>query len=191
MLDSQLQILRATPADAQSLARLSVAVFPLGCPADTPPEDLADYISREHTPERYLAMLQDDRCAILIARVADDLAGLALLAQASAPSQIESPSNFELRRFYVDRAYHGTGVANALMQAVLAVVDERREPSLWLSAFSGNGRAIAFYKRWSFRVAGEHDFIVGTDRQRDYLMLHERPKGTALLSNFGSTKKGC
>src|SRR5262245_31552926 len=55
------QILRATPADAPALSRLSAEVFPLGCPVNTPPVDLADYISREHTPERYLAMLQDDR----------------------------------------------------------------------------------------------------------------------------------
>jgi len=190
LLDSQPQILRATAADAPALSRLSAAVFPLGCPVNTPPQDLADYISREHTPERYLAMLQDKRFGILAVKVADTFAGLALLTQASAPSQIESPSAFELRRFYVEPAFHGTGIANVLMEAVLAVVDERREPSLWLSAFSGNGRAIAFYKRWGFRVAGEHDFIVGSDRQRDYLMLHERSKGSASLSNFGHAKEG-
>ena len=174
MLDSQTQILRATLADAPALSLLSAAVFPLGCPANTPPEDLADYISREHTPERYRAMLQDDRFTILIAKVADSLAGLALLAQAAAPAEMQSPSALELRRFYIDAAYHGRGVANVLMKEVLAVAAAQGEGSLWLSAFSGNGRAVAFYKRWGFRIAGEHVFLVGTDRQRDYLMVHER-----------------
>ena len=174
MLDPQTQILRATLADAQALSLLSAAVFPLGCPANTPTHDLADYISREHTPERYRAMLQDDNFTILIAKVADTLAGLALLAQAAAPGHIRSGAALELRRFYVDSAYHGRGVANVLMDEVLSVAAERGEPSLWLSAFSGNERAISFYKRWGFRVVGEHDFIVGTDRQRDYLMLYQR-----------------
>ena len=175
LLDPQTQILRATLADAHELSVLSAAVFPLGCPANTPPDDLADYIAREHTPDRYRAMLQDDHFVILIAKVGENLAGLALLVQAPAPPEIKSAAMLELRRFYIDPAYHGRGVSNVLMQAVLAVAAQRGEPSLWLSAFSGNGRAIAFYKRWGFYIAGEHDFIVGTDRQRDYLMLYEAP----------------
>lgn len=173
MLDAQAQILPAKFADAHAMSVLSATVFPLGCPVDTPPQDLSDYINREHTPERYREMLQDDRFTILLAKVNDNLAGLALLVKATAPPQMQPPSAFELRRFYVDPAYHGRGVANTLMERVLALATERAEPSVWLSAFSGNGRAIAFYKRWSFRIAGEHDFIVGTDRQRDYLMLRE------------------
>ncbi len=165
------QILPATLADAEALSRLSAAVFPLGCPADTPPEDLATYINREHTPDRYRAVLQDDRFLLLIAKVADTLAALALLVRASAPPEMQTPSAMELRRFYVDSAYHGRGVANELMREVLAAAAGRGDASLWLSAFSENGRAIAFYKRWGFRIAGEHDFIVGNDRQRDYLML--------------------
>lgn len=183
MLEPQTQIFRATLADAHALSVLSAAVFPLGCPANTPSQDLADYISREHTPERYREMLQDDRFTILIAKVADNLAGLALLAKAAAPSQMQSRSMLELRRFYIDSAYHGQGIAQVLMKEVLAVVTELRESSLWLSAFSGNARAIAFYKRWGFRVAGEHDFIVGTDRQRDSLMLYEPP------NHFSNTKE--
>jgi len=185
LLDQQTQIFRATFADAPALALLSAAVFPLGCPADTPPEDLADYISREHTPERYRDMLADDRFTILIAKVAGNLAGLALLVQAPAPPEMQSPAAaLELRRFYIDSAYHGRGVANLLMKEVLAVATDRGEPSLWLSAFSGNGRALSFYKRWGFRIAGTHDFIVGTDRQKDYLMLYESS------SNLSNAKGG-
>jgi len=173
LLDQQTQILLATLADAQALSVLSAAVFPLGCPANTPPDDLADYINRELTPDRYGSLLQDDRFTILIAKVGDSLAGLALLAQATAPPQMQSSCMLELRRFYIDSAYHGRGVANVLMKQVLAVAADHAQGSLWLSAFSGNGRAIAFYKRWNFRIAGEHDFIVGADRQRDYLMLYQ------------------
>ena len=128
-------------------------------------------------------MLQDARFAILIAKVDDNFVGLALLAQAAAPPEMQSASALELRRFYIDSAYHGRGVANVLMKQVLAVSADRGEPSIWLSAFSGNGRAIAFYKRWDFRIVGEHDFIVGTDRQRDYLMLYQPPVGAGNLTN--------
>lgn len=179
LLDHQTQILPATLADAEALSVLSALVFPLGCPANTPPEDLASYINREHTPDRYRAMLNDDRYQILIAKVAGSLAALALLVQVFAPPEMQATSALELRRFYVDPAYHGRGVANQLMKEVLAAAAERGQSSLWLSAFSGNGRAIAFYKRWGFRITGEHDFMVGNDRQRDYLMLRQDPDGSS------------
>ena len=190
MLDQQTQIHRATHADAQALSRLSAAVFPLGCPANTPPHDLADFINRELTPERYSVLLQDDSFTILIAKVAGSLAGLALLAQAASPPQMQPPAALELRRFYIESAYHGQGVANVLMKEVLAVAATQGEGSLWLSAFSGNGRAISFYKRWGFRIAGTHDFMVGTDRQKDHLMLHELPLGSGKPTNLGNVKEG-
>ena len=173
LLDLDLHILPATLSDAEALSRLSAVVFPLGCPANTPPQDLADYISREHTADRYRAKLHDDRFRILIAKVVDHLAGLALLVRAASPPEMPSHSELELRRFYIDAPFHGRGVSHALMKTTLTCASEMDEPSVWLSAYSGNARAIAFYKRWSFRIAGEHDFIVGTDRQRDYLMLHQ------------------
>ena len=190
MLDLQPQILHATLDDAQALSALSAAVFPLGCPANTPPQDLADYISREHTPQRYQAMLRDDRFTILIAKVAGTLAGLALLAQAAAPKEMQFACTLELRRFYIDPAYHGRGVANVLMNEVLILVASRGEGSLWLSAFSENGRAIAFYTRWGFRIAGEHDFVVGNDRQRDYVMLYESPVNSDQITNPANAKEG-
>jgi len=61
---------------------------------------------------------------------------------------------------------------------------------LWLSAFSENGRAIAFYTRWGFRIAGEHDFVVGNDRQRDYVMLYESPVNSDQITNPGNAKEG-
>ena len=165
-------IRRATIADAPALARLSASLFPLGCPANTKPEDLAEYIKRELTPQRFCALLEDDRNLILVVNIADELAGYALIAHGSAPPQGQLVGS-ELRKFYIDATYHGRGVANALMKKVLAIATDGRGGTFWLSVFSGNERAISFYRKWGFRIAGMQDFVVGTDCQQDYLMQHE------------------
>lgn len=170
MPDIEMQVLRATAADAQELSRLSAAVFPLGCPANTRPEDLAEYINRELTPERFRMMLEDDRVVLLVLKRSHGLAGYALVARGAAHPQLISPVQCELRKFYVDAAYHGRGAANVLMEEVLAATPNA---SLWLSVFSGNRRAISFYRRWGFQMFGSQDFLVGTDRQKDYLMQRE------------------
>ena len=173
MSELEAQISRATIADAPALSRLSSALFPLGCPVTTKPEDLAAYIRQELTPQRFCAVLEDDRNVILVVTIADKLAGYALIADGSAPPHRQLSVGFELRKFYIDAAYHGRGVANALMEKVLATAADGREGTLWLSVFSGNTRAISFYRKWGFRIAGTQNFLVGTDWQEDYLMVHE------------------
>ncbi len=60
------------------------------------------------------------------------------------------------------------------MKEVLAIATEGPgRSSLWLSVFSGNERAISFYRKCGFRIAGVQDFLVGTDCQSDYLMQYE------------------
>lgn len=170
MPEVEFDIGRATAADAPALARLSAELFPLGCPANTRPEDLADFISRELTPERFLALMEEELNAILVVRIAKQLAGYALVARDGTGRPEPSYPRVELRKFYIDPAYHGRGVANALMQSALARADDDGDGALWLSVFSGNPRAIAFYQRWGFRITGTHYFLVGADYQKDYLM---------------------
>ncbi len=169
MTELELHIRRATAADAAALSRLSAAVFPLGCPANTRPEDLADYIARELTPERFHALLADMRVAILLVEAGGRLTGYAMVER-GATHPLLPAARSELRKFYIEAAWHGRGAAQALMRAVLAATAD--DGPLWLSVFSGNPRAIAFYTRWGFRIAGRQEFVVGTDRQQDHLMQH-------------------
>jgi ribosomal protein S18 acetylase RimI-like enzyme len=166
-------ISRATTGDAEALSRLSASVFPLGCPANTKPEDLADYINQQLTPERFRLLLGDDRIVILMVTIADELAGYALIARGASHPQGGLSAQCELRKFYIDAAYHGRGVANALMREVISAAADGCEGALWLSVFSGNQRAISFYQRWGFRIRGSQDFYVGADCQKDYLMQRE------------------
>lgn len=168
-----LHIQRATIRDAHALSRLSSAIFPLGCPADTRPEDLAAYINHELTPERFIALLADERNIILTVSVSGTLAGYAHIAPTQPPQSLHLTNGCELKRFYIDAAYHGAGISNALMQQVIDAADQLHAGPLWLSVFSGNGRAISFYTRWGFRIAGSQYFLVGADNQKDHLMIRD------------------
>jgi ribosomal protein S18 acetylase RimI-like enzyme len=178
MTQPEVWIRRATVADAETLSRLSERVFPLGCPANTNPQDLAQHIAKELTPQRFRVLLEDDdRVVLLLAETPTELAGYALLVRDCTNAQVQSPVQCELRRFYVEAAYHGRGVANALMKELLAIAADQRECAIWLSVHSENQRAIAFYRRWGFRIAGTQDFLVGNDPQKDYVMQRDSKLG--------------
>ena len=164
-------IRRATPADAHSLAQLSAELFPLGCPANTPPADLDHYIRTELSPQRFLTLLQDDRNHTLLISVANTPVGYAILAQAPSPATIQPPAPLELRKFYLHPAHHGAGLAHTLMHQVLHLASTHPDARIWLTVFSGNPRAIAFYSKHGFQIVGQQHFLVGADLQQDHLML--------------------
>jgi len=174
MTQPEISIRRATVADAEILSRLSERVFPLGCPANTSPQDLARHIANELTPQRFRALLEDDdRVVILLAEARTELAGYALLVHDCTNVQVQASAQCELRRFYVEADYHGRGIAHTLMKELLAIAADQRERALWLSVHSENHRAIAFYKRWGFRIVGTQIFLVGSDPQKDFVMQRE------------------
>jgi ribosomal protein S18 acetylase RimI-like enzyme len=166
-------IRHATAAEAHDLARLAAALFPLGCPANTTQDDLAAYINRELFPGRLRSLLEDERTIALVVEISGQLVGYALVAHRVPPSQIPSSIDCELRKFYIDASLHGSGIANMLMKEVVAAAATRCHGSLWLSVFSENDRAVSFYRRCGFRVVGSQEFLVGSDRQKDFLMLRE------------------
>jgi len=86
----------------------------------------------------------------------------------------------EVWRFYVDRAWHGAGVARPLMDAALEAARELGAGSVWLSVWERNPRAIAFYTKCGFRDVGSKLFIVGSDRQTDRVMAREIDRSPAV-----------
>ena len=81
----------------------------------------------------------------------------------------------ELKRLYVVRAWQGQGVAQALMDAALDAARARDAQTLWLGVWERNPRAVAFYRKYGFTRVGEHAFVLGGDRQTDWLLA--RPLG--------------
>ena len=77
----------------------------------------------------------------------------------------------ELKRLYVARAWHGQGVAQALMEAALDAARARGAATLWLGVWERNPRAAAFYRKYGFERVGEHTFMLGADAQTDWLLV--------------------
>ncbi len=170
----------ATAKDASTLSLFAAAVFPYGGRQNADPEDLAKYIAAELTPERFLALIENQNTEIWLAEAADGVCGYAVLAQPSFHPKIDAVAPAELRKLYVAPAYHGTGVAHTLMRQAIASLESRHLEVLWLSTYSENPRAVAFYKRCGFYIVGTQDFLVGNDRQKDFVMRRDLPlaKGT-------------
>ena len=165
----------ATREDAPALSRLAAATFRETFEAENTPEDMARYLADTFTPEQQAAEIADAASVMLLAEHdggtdGRELVGYAHLLSGPVPDAVRGPAPIELKRLYVARAWHGRGVAQALMNAAIDAARGCHAETLWLGVWERNARAVAFYTKYGFGRVGEHDFVLGSDRQTDWLL---------------------
>ncbi|HJW45615.1 MAG TPA: GNAT family N-acetyltransferase, partial [Lysobacter sp.] len=83
----------------------------------------------------------------------------------------------ELKRLYLLASAQGSGVGARLFDEALTWLEREGPRTLWISVWSENYGAQRFYARYGFEKAGEYDFIVG--QQRDHEFMYRRLAKTA------------
>ncbi len=161
-------------ADAAAITtfatKIFLATFGPGTEPANDPADLDAYLSEAFTVPRQEAELTDPRCVYLLAESGNAVAGFALVRIGSTDPAVTSAAPVEIQRFYVDGAFHGTGLAAQLMARVHQVARERGGETIWLGVWEHNPRAIRFYEKHGFRDVGSHPFLLGQDLQTDRVM---------------------
>ena len=173
MTTHDVRIRRATPDDAAALANFGARTFDETFGAANRPEDVAMYLAATYGPDHQARELADPSRTYYVAEVAGQMAGYALVKWAAAPASVGAPQALEINRFYVDRAFHGAGVAHVLMATCIADGAQRGATAIWLAVWERNPRAIRFYEKCGFRDVGTQRFFVGNDAQTDRVMMRE------------------
>jgi ribosomal protein S18 acetylase RimI-like enzyme len=171
MSADEIAIRPATVADAPALAELAARTFTDTFAADNRPEDLSAFLAQTYGVEQQTAELSDPETTTLLAEAGGAAIGFAQLRPGRVPDCVGGPAPLELQRFYVDRRWHGRGVAQQLMRAVLGVASDRGGRTLWLGVWERNVRAIAYYAKSGFVDVGSHPFQLGGDLQTDRIMV--------------------
>lgn len=182
---------RATIADVARLSDLAAATFRETFEGENTPEDMARYLAEAFTPDRQAAEITDPAGTVLLAERRgksgnSELVGYVHLVAGRAPAAVRGPAPLELKRLYVARAWHGRGVAQALMDAALDAARARGAETLWLGVWERNPRAVAFYAKYGFARVGEHAFVLGADEQTDWVLA--RPLSPVPPSSSGAAE---
>ena len=159
-------IRKATRADAAALAELAERTFRDAFAAQNRAEDIETYVARVYGEAQQRAEIEDPAVITLVIEDGGALTGFAQLRR-------ESETRIEIARFYVDRAFHGRGLAQSLMDAALSAARNAGAATIWLGVWEHNARAIRFYEKCGFADTGSHPFLLGNDVQTDRVMERE------------------
>ena len=122
-------------------------------------EDLAAFLDRL-SEEGFLAELLDGEHQVRFAEADGVPVAFVKLGPITLPVEPDRPA-LEFRQLYVLGPWQGAGVAQALSQWAIDQARRRGAEALYLSVFTENHRAKAFYRRYGFTYVGPYKFMVG------------------------------
>lgn len=169
-----MEIRRAVPTDAAVLAELGARTFIDSFGHLYSAEDLQAFLDESHSVEAYATLLSSPLYATWLAirqgeSGGDEAIGYALAGPCGLPHEDVRPGDGELKRLYVSSTAQGGGVGAKLFDEALAWLERNGPRPLWISVWSENYGAQRFYARYGFEKAGEYEFIVGKQRDREFM----------------------
>ena len=168
-MTERIEILRATPDDAQLISELSAITFFDTFTGTCTDEDMRGFIEQYFNKEQVLSELQNADDFYFIAFVDGRAAGyIRIKEEVSDVEIIKKHKAIELKRIYVLKEYHARKVGAALMNFALNLAAQKNYELIWLGVWEHNERAKAFYKKFGFEDSGvEHPFPIGNTPQTD------------------------
>jgi ribosomal protein S18 acetylase RimI-like enzyme len=131
------------------------------------------YITEKCSDEKMKEELQDSDNLFYFARLNDEIVGYIKLRTSVFPIELGTKNCIEIERIYVSSKFHGKKIGAQLMEFCVQFAKENNYTILWLAVWEHNLKAFDFYKKWGFEKFSEHVFILGQDKQNDFLLKKE------------------
>jgi diamine N-acetyltransferase len=156
--------------DASRLAVLATQVWLHTYATDGIARDIAEYVLRELTPEKYSALLNDPASHVVVAEQHENLVGLAVV-RFGVPCPAGGNSAAELQTLYVQEHFVGRGIGKMLLQTAESKGRQDLNTALWLTVNAKNTEAIAFYARQGYAKVGTTFFVLGAGRHENHVLI--------------------
>lgn len=164
-------IRHASTKDAEALARIGEQTFRDTFAEANTAEDMDLHCRDNYGPRIQAGEISNPNMLTLLAEAENEIIGFCQLRWGPAPQCVQAETPSEILRLYVISGWHGRGIAQHLMEAALDALRQRGSDMVWLGVWERNPRAITFYGKYGFTEIGAHVFAVGTDPQRDLVMI--------------------
>ncbi|WWC87265.1 uncharacterized protein L201_002153 [Kwoniella dendrophila CBS 6074] len=169
------------PSDSLIISELLREVFTQTFSFDLTQEDLDDYLNTTLTNEQIKSDIEDPNSIWILALSSasgkeeeEELLGIIQLKFNSFKDCLTLNENpIELHRIYLSTKTHGKGLSQSILSYTQNLAISKGYKSIWLGVYSKHPQGIKFYEKSGFVKCGERIFVVGEDKQVDWVM--EKP----------------
>jgi len=160
----------ATKHDAGLIADMSRQTFYDTFASQNTKEDMDKFMNEQFTREALMEEVGTENNIFLLAYDEEQPVGYARIRENNNPPSLGTSNAIEIARIYAATTAIGKGIGRTLMQKCIEIAKARNRELVWLGVWEKNQRAIDFYIKWGFEKFADHDFVLGNDVQKDWLM---------------------
>lgn len=167
-----IRIIQADPSHAEAIAAIGRSSFHDAFKRLFESKaELSEYLDYTYDPGKIRKSIQNENNIYFLATEENIPVGFVKMKKNSLNSQIESVAQMELQKIYVLSENHSKGIGLTLMNKAIQYAQLARPDYIWLDVHISNEKAIRFYKKRGFHIAGKHFFSIGTQTFEFHLML--------------------
>jgi ribosomal protein S18 acetylase RimI-like enzyme len=163
----------AVPGDAELIADLSRKTFYETFGYVNTKENMDKFMNEQFSRDKLIKEVGEPGNIFLLAFDGETPVGYVRMREGEQRPEFDNKDAIEIVRIYSINTYIGMGVGQQLMRQSIFLAKEMKKEIIWLGVWEKNPRAIAFYNKWGFEKFAEHDFLLGDDVQKDWLMKKE------------------
>jgi diamine N-acetyltransferase len=163
----------ATPEDALCLSVLGTQVFLDTYATQGIGPSMAREVVEYFSVDVIAGLLASPATEILVAEQAGHLIAFAELTFGSGHELVVLEPAVELHRLYVQEPFASKGIGRALLQRSEELAASRGARVLWLKAWVGNARALAFYARQGYKELGSTSYVYENEEYETRIFVKE------------------
>jgi ribosomal protein S18 acetylase RimI-like enzyme len=168
---SGILIRKATNVDADLIADLSRQTFYETFAPHNTKANMDKFMNEQFTRDALMKEVESGDGYFFVAFAEERPVGYVRMRDGDRYAVFGDKTSVEIARIYADASVLGKGVGRAMMEYCLEEAKRMNCDIIWLGVWEKNERAIAFYERWGFKKFDTHDFLLGDDRQTDWVMM--------------------
>lgn len=136
-------------------------------------ETMTSYLKSAFNKEQLKSEVSNPDSRILFLYRNDKLAGYLKINEYDAQTEFQEKTGLEIERIYLRKEFQGQGLGSMLLDKAISIANEQNKEYVWLGVWKYNKKAISFYEHMGFTKTGSHYFIMGKEKQEDYIMRKE------------------
>jgi ribosomal protein S18 acetylase RimI-like enzyme len=165
-----IQVKTAHGEHFRQMILLAREIFELTFAHTVPPAQMRTYLDTTLSEEVLAKEVENPNSCFFLVQVDETPIGYIKLNSGSAQTESRPDTDMEIQRFYLHPRYHGTGMADLMMNTCENFSLLQGKTTLWLGVAEDNLPAVKFYIKQGFIPNGRHAFDFAGDIQWDILV---------------------
>lgn len=164
------ELIRCKPSDLETLKEISFQTFYETFEDVTAKKSIDDYTNSAYTNKNLIEELNDSNSFFYFLYLDKKLAGYLKLNINNSQTEPMGSEYLEIQRIYIKNDFQKNGLGKILINKSIEIAKKYNKKYIWLGVWEYNYIAQKFYKKHGFTKTGSHVFMMGDEKQTDYIM---------------------